>query len=243
MKVSITEPEGPGVGSEMVYRNLRREILRLELLPGSELDEASVATRYRVSRTPVREALIRLTAEGLVTATKGRGARVAALDLQNLRAFFEGLDILQRAVTRLAALRRRPADLETIEMHMLAFEEGARRLDSETVNEANYEFHAAIGEAAASGYLANAYRRSLIEGMRIGFVCFSDHSDIDERLETHLGNTMQDHRRMFEAVAAGDPDAAEAHAGAHVELFRGRIVTALLSTDTVRRVAVRQEKS
>ena len=70
-----------GIGSEMVYRNLRREILRLELVPGSELDEAGVAARYRVSRTPVREALIRLTAEGLVQATKGRGARVAALDL------------------------------------------------------------------------------------------------------------------------------------------------------------------
>ncbi|MEO3388604.1 GntR family transcriptional regulator [Mesorhizobium sp. CAU 1741] len=232
-----------GIGSEMVYRNLRKEILRLELIPGSELDEASVAARYRVSRTPVREALIRLTAEGLVQGTKGRGARVAALDLQNLRAFFEGLDILQRAITRLAALRRRPVDLEIIEAHMVAFEEGARQLDSEKVNEVNYDFHAAIGDAASSSYLANAYQRSLVEGLRIGYVCFSDHSGIDERLETHLANTMSDHRNMFDAIVAGDADAAEAHAGGHVELFRGRIVTALLSTDGVRRVAVRQPEA
>lgn len=225
-------------GSEMVYGGLRRDILRLELVPGIELDEAGIAARYQVSRTPVREALIRLTAEGLVTSTRGRGARVAALDLQNLRAFFEGLDILQRAVTRLAALRRRPADLQIIEVHMLSFEDAARQLDGEKVNEINYEFHAAIGEAASSDFLANAYRRSLVEGLRIGYVCFSDHSDVDERLETHLANTMDDHRRMFQAIVAGDPDEAEARAGGHVELFRGRIVTALLSTDIVRRVAV-----
>lgn len=232
-----------GIGSDMVYQNLRKEILRLDLIPGSELDEAGVAARYRVSRTPVREALIRLTAEGLVQGTKGRGARVAALDLQNLRAFFEGLDILQRAVTRLAAVRRRPADLEIIEAHMLAFEAGAHALDSEKVNEVNYDFHAAIGDAASSSYLANAYQRSLVEGLRIGYVCFSDHSGIDQRLETHLVNTMSDHRKMFEAIAGGDADGAEAYAGAHVELFRGRIVTALLSTDSVRRVAVHENKA
>lgn len=224
----------------MVYHRLRRDILRLDLEPGSELDEASVAARYQVSRTPVREALIRLTAEGLVTSVKGKGSRVAVLDLQNLRAFFEGLDILQRSVTRLAARRRRPGDIELIEAQMLAFEEGARQLNSEKVNEANYEFHVAISEAASSGYLAGAYQRSLVEGLRIGYVCFSDHSEIDERLETHLASTMDDHRQMFEAIVAGDADRAEACAGGHVELFRNRVVTALLSTDFVRRVSVRR---
>ena len=224
----------------MVYQRLRRDILRLDLEPGGELDEATVAARYQVSRTPVREALIRLTAEGLVTSIKGKGARVAVLDLQNLRAFFEGLDILQRAVTRLAALRRRPDGIAAIEAQMLAFEEGARQLNSEKVNEANYAFHAAIGEAASSSYLAGAYQRSLVEGLRIGYVCFSDHSDIDERLETHLASTMDDHRQMFEAIVAGDADRAEACAGDHVELFRNRVVTTLLSIDFVCQIPVRQ---
>jgi len=225
-------------GSERVYDNLRRDILRLELAPGSALDEAVLSARYAVSRTPVREALIRLGADGLVTNARGRGARVAALDLQNLRAFFEGLDILQRAVTRLAALRRRPADLEAIAARLAAFEEGAARHDSDTVNEANYHFHSAIARAAASDYLENAYGRCLMEGLRIGYVCFSDHTGIDERLETHLETTMQDHREIYDAIAAQEADVAEAVAGRHVELFRNRIVTALLSIDVARRVSV-----
>jgi DNA-binding GntR family transcriptional regulator len=226
-------------GTDGVYDKLRRDILRLDLAPGSALDEGALSARYAVSRTPVREALIRLTADGLVSNSKGRGARVAALDLQNLRAFFEGLDILQRAVTRLAALRRKPADLMEIETRLRAFEAGAARHDSETVNEANYQFHTAIAVAAASDYLENAYGRCLMEGLRIGYVCFSDHTGLDERLETHLGATMQDHREMFDAIAAQDADLAETVAGRHVDLFRNRIVTALLSIDGARRVSVR----
>lgn len=225
-------------GSERVYATLRRQILRLDLRPGEDLDEGAVSGRLAVSRTPVREALIRLTAEGLVTSVRGRGARVAPLDIGDLRAFFEGLDILQRSVTRMAAHRRTADDLERIEGHLIDCERGASALDSEAVAEKNYAFHAAIGEAAQSSFLANAYRRSLTEGLRIGYVCFSEHSGVDERLTTHLGSTMDDHRKMFAAIAAQDADAAEEVAGAHVDLFRNRVATVVLSTELARRVSV-----
>lgn len=229
---------GSSIGSDRVYDSLRSDILRLELAPGAALDEGVLSARYAVSRTPVREALIRLGADGLVRNARGRGARVAPLDLQNLRAFFEGLDVLQRAVTRLAALRRTPDALAEIEARCAAFEAGAARHDSETVNEANFHFHSAIGRAAASEYLSSAYDRCLMEGLRIGYVCFSDHTGVDERLETHLGVTMQDHRAILEAITNQKADAAEAIAGRHVELFRNRVVTALLSIDSVQRVSV-----
>ncbi|MFN4098246.1 MAG: GntR family transcriptional regulator [Pararhodobacter sp.] len=229
---------GTSAGSDRVYESLRRDILRLDLAPGSTLDEAVLSARYAVSRTPVREALIRLWADGLVSNVKGRGARVAALDLQNLRSFFEGLDILQRAVTRLAALRRRPADLDEIATHLAACEAGAARLDSDTVNEANYHFHSAIARASGSDYLENAYRRCLMEGLRIGCVCFSEHTSVDERLETHLSATMQDHRDIYDTIVAQDGDRAEALAGSHVDLFRNRIVTTLFSIDVARRISV-----
>ncbi len=225
-------------GSERVYRDLRREILHLVLKPGDDLDESVVSARFAVSRTPVREALIRLTAEGLVASSRGRGARVAPLSIGDLRAFFEGLDILQRSVTRLAAHRRQDSDLARIEASMLGFEEAARSLQSETVNDVNYDFHSAIADAARSSFLAASYRRSLVEGLRIGYVSFSEHDGLDERLETHLAATMRDHREMFEAIAARDPEAAERLAGRHVELFRNRIAATILSTDLTRRISV-----
>jgi DNA-binding GntR family transcriptional regulator len=239
----MSEEPVTSAGSERVYRSLRRQILRLDLKPGAELDESLVSSRYEVSRTPVREALIRLTAEGLVTSVRGRGARVASLDLQDLRAFFEGLDILQRSVTRLAALRREQADIDRLEAHMLAFEAGAALVDSEVINEVNFAFHAAIAEAARSSFLSHSYQRSLVEGMRIGYVSFSEHSGLDQRLTTHLESTIQDHRDMFIAIRERDADAAEQLAGAHVELFRKRVATAILSSDVTQRISAASRHS
>lgn len=237
------EHTSPLTGSDRVYRDLRRQILRLELRPGADLDENHLSMQFAVSRTPVREALIRLTTEGLVNSVRGRGARVASLDIRDLRAFCEGLDLLQRSVTRLAALRRQKDDLERIEAYMIAFEAGARAQDSEVVNTVNYDFHAAIGDAAHSSFLASAYRRSLVEGLRIGYVCFSEHSGVDERLGPHLRATMQDHRTMFEAIVRRDPDEAERLAGSHVELFRNRIAATILSTDVTRRISAASRQS
>lgn len=224
-------------GGDMVYKLLRQAILRLDLPPGADLDEAAISVRYDVSRTPVREALIRLTAEGLVSSTRGRGARVAAMNLANLRDFFEGLDVLQRSLTRLAALRRTAADLTGIRAHMAAFEAAAARRDVDQINEINYAFHAAIGAAAQSGYLHTAYLRSLVEGMRIGHVTFAEHDGVRARQHEHLEATITDHRTIVQAIADGDAGTAERCAGDHVELFRNRIVTTILSLEPTRAIA------
>ncbi|HEY0213365.1 MAG TPA: GntR family transcriptional regulator [Paenirhodobacter sp.] len=224
-------------GGEAVYLALRQAILRLELRPGADLDEAMICARFDVSRTPVREALIRLTAEGLVSSGRGRGARVAAMDLLNLRDFFEGLDILQRALTRLAAMRRRPQDLVCIHEHLLACEAAAAQRDVDRITETNYAFHAAIGDAAQSSYLQYSHHRALVEGMRIGHVSFVEHDGVSATLQSHLAATLDDHRALYAAIEAQDKDAAERIAGEHVALFRDRIVVTMLSLDPTRSVS------
>jgi DNA-binding GntR family transcriptional regulator len=226
----------PGGGSDRVHAVLRQEILRLALAPGSRLDEAALCTRFAVSRTPVREALIRLTADGLVETAKGQGARVAPLDMSSLRPFFEALDLLQRAVTRLAALRRTPAQMARIEELSQAFDVGARALDSSAANEANFALHRAIAEASHSDYLAYAYGRCMADGLRLAYLCFSEHTGVDEGLERHLNLTMADHAAMVTAIAAGDAEGAERAAGGHVDLFRSRMGTAMMGTELVRGV-------
>jgi len=224
-------------GSDRVYTVLRQEILRLTLAPGARLDESALTARFAVSRTPVREALIRLAAEGLVHTTKGQGARVSALELSCLRAFFEALDLLQRSVTRLAAQRRTGAHLQQIAALSGAFDKAARDRDATAANEANFALHHAMAEAAQSDYLAQAYDRCMGDGLRLAFLCYSDQTGLDETLKRHLEQTMADHHAMVDAIRRGDADAAEAVAGAHVDLFRNRMSTALMATDTVRGIA------
>jgi DNA-binding GntR family transcriptional regulator len=224
-------------GGERVYANLRRAILRLELAPGAELDEVTISSRFAVSRTPVREALIRLGSEGLVQMQRGRGARVASLELANLRDFFEGLDLLQRAVTRLAAARRRAADLTLIEAQLLAFEDAAAALDNTAANEANYGFHRAIGDAARSEYLSSGYYRVLAEGLRIAHLCFSEHGGAEQRLPGHFAATVDEHRAMFAAIRERDQQAAEDIAGQHMRLFKNRVASTLTSTEVTQRLS------
>jgi DNA-binding GntR family transcriptional regulator len=217
-------------GGERVYAELRRAILRLEVPPGAELEEGALSRQFAVSRTPVREALIRLGSEGLVNMQRGRGARVASLDLATLRDFFEGLDILQRTVTRLAASRRREADLAKIERPLHGFEHAAAALDNTAANEANYAFHRAIADAAQSHFLGAAYARVLSEGLRITHLCFSEHAGAEQRLPSHFAATIEEHRTMFAAIRDGDAEAAERVAGSHVLLFKNRVATTLMST-------------
>lgn len=236
-KAAATKPAAER-GAEHVYRMLRQAILRLELKPGSDLDELEISARYEVSRTPVREALIRLTAEGLVQAVRGRGSRVAAMNLFDLRDFFESLDLLQRAQTTLAALRRTPAQLHEIEAAAQGFEQAAPRRDVDALNEMNFRFHLAISEAAHSRHLHHAYERALIEGMRVGHVSFIEHDGSKARLQHHLDQTIADHREMVALIREQDSESAERVAARHVELFRNRIVATVLSPDATRKMPV-----
>ena len=81
-----------GSGSRWAYETIRNRILSLELAPGAGLDEQELIASLGVSRTPIREALIQLSAEGLVEMLPNRGARVAKIDLPGVREFFEALD-------------------------------------------------------------------------------------------------------------------------------------------------------
>ncbi|WP_370049960.1 MULTISPECIES: GntR family transcriptional regulator [Salipiger] len=228
----------PERGAEHVYRMLRQAILCMELRPGSDLDELEISSRYAVSRTPVRDALIHLTAEGLVQAVRGRGSRVAAMNLFDLRDFFESLDLLQRAQTTLAALRRSAEELREIKAAERDFEKAAAGRDVDVLTEMNFRFHLVISQAAHSRHLHHGYERALVEGMRVGHVSFIEHDGTQARLQEHLDRTIADHREMVSFIRDQDTEGAERVATRHVELFRNRIVTTVLSPDATRRVQI-----
>ena len=85
-----------------LYQALRHQIIALEIEPGADLDEQQLVKKFGVSRTPVREALIRLSAEGLVEIRKNRGATVTSLDILTLQSIFEAGDLIEKAYMRLA---------------------------------------------------------------------------------------------------------------------------------------------
>lgn len=217
-------PDLPAHGRRagMVHDALQREILSLALPPGSPLDETQIARRFAMSRSPVREALNRLAAEGLVVMLPNRSSIVAPLDLAEFPGYVEALDLAQRACTRLAAERRDADDLAAMRAAAQAFDASLAPHDHIEMLAANKAFHLAIARAARNRWLAGHYAQLLDEGRRLMRLYFL-HVDREDERNPLAG----DHHEMIEAIAARDPDRAEALARRHTEGFRSRLLAFL----------------
>ncbi|HEV8389557.1 MAG TPA: GntR family transcriptional regulator, partial [Dongiaceae bacterium] len=130
-----------GAGWMTVYDTLRTEILSLALPPGQLLDETSLAGRFDLSRSPVREALIRLAVEDLVVTLPNRSTIVAPIEIENFPKYVDALDIAQRMNARWAAELRTEADLATMADRERRFEETVKSGDHLAMSEANKNFH------------------------------------------------------------------------------------------------------
>lgn len=208
-----------GSGVKMAYQALRDEILALTLPPGALLDETTLAERFAMSRSPIREALIRLAGEGLVVTLSNRSTVVAPIDVQSFPNYVEALDIAQRMNTRLAAELRSKADLQTIARRQKDFVAAVRSGDHLAMSEANKAFHMAIAAAGRNPYLAAFYERLLDQGRRMLHLHF-------DFIETGRGGYLLtgEHDEMLEAIEAQDADRADLLAHAHSRQFRDSFV-------------------
>lgn len=206
-------------GGRHVYEALRKQILTLQLKPGSQLDEVSLATHFGVSRSPVRDALARLISEGLVTILPNRTTLVTPFEIEEFPKYIAALDLTQRAVTRLAALNRNEADLERIrkanDIYVRALAQGSFQEMSET----NKAFHLEIAKAGRNHYLTHYYERLLGEGQRLLHL----HFDFIVSSQT-LTSPDHDHDRIIEAITLGQADVAESASQEHTLLFRDRFL-------------------
>lgn len=204
-----------GASWRVIYDALRKDILTLELRPGHLLDETSLAERFDMSRSPVREALIRLANDELVQILPNRSTIVAPLDLGTVPKYVEALDILQRINTRLAAQLHTGADLDRMHAAQEAFQAAVAKGDHLVMSEANKDFHMAIAQAGKNPYLSSFYDRLLDQGRRMLHLHF-------EYLErTHEGYLLTgEHDDMLEAIRNRDVERADALAHDHTRQFQ-----------------------
>jgi DNA-binding GntR family transcriptional regulator len=120
--MGMTEGSDTKRGEGSLYEDLRAKIVAGELVPGSPLVEGSIASEYRVSRSPVREALSRLSFEGLIERHE-RGLRVRVLKPEDVLEIYEVRIALEAAAARAAAMRRTDLDLARLQRAVEAMQE------------------------------------------------------------------------------------------------------------------------
>lgn len=196
--------------ADTVYERIREAIENLALPPGTHLQEVELASQYGVSRTPIREALRRLAADGLVELAHGRGATVAHGNLRDIVDAYEVRKVLEPVAAAQAAQRAKDDPrLAGLERELATLSGApATDLDVRERERLDRELHGLIAELSGNQILARIIRDL--------------HSRV-QRVYVQLGSggrferIQEEHLRVLAAVRGGDPDAAREAMAAHLE--------------------------
>ncbi|WP_020188237.1 GntR family transcriptional regulator [Methylopila sp. 73B] len=196
--------------ADRLVSDVSEDILNGAFAPGDRLDELSLAERYGVSRTPVREALRRLASSGLVEVRPRRGAIVARITAEKLAELFGAMAELEATCARLSAIGMTPMERRRLEEFYASMEPLVSAADAEGFAAANLVFHTQIYAGAHNGHLAEitaGLRSRLLPYRRAQF-----------RTPGRLPRSHAEHGAVVAAIL--DADAAAAHAAMlrHVSL-------------------------
>lgn len=184
---------------EAAYRYIRRAIQEGRLQPGDRLREIELARQIGLSRTPIREALGRLQAEGLVVHDAARGVVVAELDYSMVTELYYMREVLEGAAARLAAQHASEVEISILDELCQQYE--AALGDELALTACNRRFHETLYRCSHNRYLLNMVTvlhdaLSLLGSTTLGS---------PER----AAETLREHRDVLAAIRARDPDAAE----------------------------------
>lgn len=232
-KTKSTDANGKkrGSGVSVVYETLRREIIDLTLPPGSPIDEVQLSERFALSRTPIREALVRLAAENLITTLTNRATIVSQIDFLNLSSFFDALTLMYRVTTREAAINRTADDMVVIRAKQAEFAKSVEARDALELIATNRDFHVAIAQAGGNKYFIDLHTRLLDEGRRILRLYYSSFNDTLPR------QYVTEHEDMIDAIEAGDVARADKLATEHADQIV-RQIQSYISADRRNSVAL-----
>ncbi|SDC24247.1 transcriptional regulator, GntR family [Cupriavidus sp. YR651] len=198
-----------------VADRLRAMIDDRSLMPGAWIDEVALATSLGISRTPLREALKVLAAEGLVRLEPRRGCFVNALTEQDLDEIFPLMALLEGRCAYEAARNVTQADLDALEGLHAELARYAQAGDIDAYYETNYQIHEAIQRLAGNRWLSGVVS-DLRKVLRL-----SRHKSL--KLQGRIHESCAEHMSVFSALKAHDPEGAEVSMKTHVLRQRGAL--------------------
>lgn len=207
--------------ADLLRDQLEQDIVTGTFRPGERLDEQSLAARFNVSRTPIREALQQLVSAGLVTAQRNRGVFVASLGVRDVVERFEVMAALEGMCGRLAA--RRISDSERCalkEAHEGCAREAASG-DSDAYYYENERFHNVIYDACHNAFLADQ--------ARLLHKRLKPYRRLQLRLRNRIATSFREHQAIVDAILAGNGERAEETLKDHV-LIQGERLSDFVAT-------------
>lgn len=192
--------------SENAYQQLKKAIQAGALAPGTRIRETEIAERFHISRTPVRDAIRRLEADGLISFVPRQGAIISQLDHQETMELYDLREVLEGTAAAFAA--RHASAAEIAELEDLIDSEEPIRDQPDQLAELNQIFHAALYRSAHNRYLERALL-SLRDSMTL---LGGTSLRVPGRYET----AHTEHMAIIAAISERDPDTARLAAQTHI---------------------------
>lgn len=199
--------------SDETFQRLLDKITTLEFAPGQRLSEAHLMDTLEVGRTPIREALQRLAAVGLVQIERHQSNIVTPLQPFDVGKIVEMRMILETAAARLAAARATAQEIDLIAAASDAYDALDPSTPADVRLDQDRTFHDELAKASHNEHLVSAIATNRIFGVRLWYLT-SRNSGVDQ---TYMAYS---HRPIVDAVRSRDADAAEREIRNHVETFR-----------------------
>ena len=212
-----------GTQAAHAHAQLRRAIVRCELLPGQRISEQAVAARYGFGRAATRAALARLDQEGLVVRVPRQGTVVAPVTMRDVHELFQTRRLIEPAAMAEAAGARDVARLVPLEAacRQAHFAPGDRD-GAEAFLAANTRFHVAVVELTGNRRLAK-----LVEGL---LVDLERMFQLGLQLRDRNDEMYHEHHELLEALLAGDAQRTHAAATAQIDAAQQMVTDALLAS-------------
>jgi DNA-binding GntR family transcriptional regulator len=205
--------------SEQIYRGLIDQIMKGELKPGQRVEEQAVASQYKASRTPVRDALRQLAGSGFIEFRPHRGAMVTNVDLRQMGEMFEALEELEALCAKLAAQRMKDLERRQLELLVKRQQAAIASKDEKLYWHLNDQFHASIYQGADNRSILQ-----LTDNMRSRLMPF-------RVFMFERGHRMQtayvEHEAVLQAIVAHDAGNAYLAMRQHVASSNARVMSFL----------------
>jgi DNA-binding GntR family transcriptional regulator len=210
-------PNALGLRREEVYRLLRKDILSCTLSPGQDLHEIGLAERFGLSKSPIRDALIRLEGDRLVTVTPRKGYRVAPVSLTDADELFQFRSMVEEAAVQLAASSCSPQQLRQLNVFR-----NLRAWGGKTGFVAyNRTFHITLANLCSNRRIAAAAQDLIEQFDRLVIISVTKIGDSD------IGGLVEEHGAIIDAMQEGQGRRAARILGEHIARARKRVIKSL----------------
>jgi DNA-binding GntR family transcriptional regulator len=200
--------------AETVYRQIKEDIFDFHLLPGSRFTEAEVASRLKVSRTPVREALFRLEREGYLVVHSRSGWSVRPFDFQQFENLYDLRVLLEEGAVKMLCEMETPPSLEDLWETWLV-PKSRRLTDWQALARLDEHFHEQLVAAAGNPEITRVHHE-VTERIRII-------RRLDFTRKLRIENTYEEHGNILKAIKKRKADHAEMLLRSHIEMSKAEV--------------------